>query len=71
MTNNTLGSIAMYSCITSYMLIGPEERNCTADIGWSGEDPQCCKLAENIVYKFTTIFVPLFHDYYYNSEDLW
>ena len=43
MTNNTVGSIATYSCFTNYMLIGSEERNCTADVGWSGVDPQCCK----------------------------
>ena len=43
MTNNTVGSIATYSCQTNYTLIGPSERNCTAEVGWSGEDPLCRK----------------------------
>ena len=67
MNNNTVGSIATYSCFTNYILIGPEERNCTADIGWSGEDPLCCKFAGNLIIQVHNNF-PLFHDY---SEDLW
>ena len=43
MSSNKLESVATYSCLTSYMLIGPQQRNCTADLGWSGEEPVCCK----------------------------
>lgn len=42
-SNNTVGSTANYSCIDDYMLVGPQERICTADVGWSGQDPACCE----------------------------
>ena len=71
MTNNTVGSIATYSCFINYMLVGPQNRNCTADIGWSGEDPQCCMFIKKtfVIFQFNfTIFVLSLHGF---SENMW
>lgn len=44
MTGNTVSSIAMYSCISNYALVGYEVRECTATAGWNRVEPICCKL---------------------------
>ena len=45
-----VGSIAQYSCLPRYTLVGPEQRECRADIGWSERDPSCRKLNLEINY---------------------
>ena len=40
-TGTTAGSIATYSCVEGYILVGDGKRECQADGKWSGEEPAC------------------------------
>ena len=37
----TLGSRAMYTCNSGYVLLGSVTRRCEADGTWSGSEPTC------------------------------
>ena len=51
LNGNTVGSTATYTCSTpNFMLVGPETRECTANAGWSGQDPSCSKFSQLAQY---------------------
>ena len=54
MNGNVVGSTASYSCVTNYELVGAAIRNCTANSGWSSQDPLCCKGFSTCVLDINT-----------------
>ncbi len=51
-TNNVIGSIATYSCITGYRLVGDSTRECavvsSSQNSWSGAPPRCISKFEHV-----------------------
>ena len=44
-TSTLQGSVATYSCITGYTVVGPSNRTCLSSGLWSDSDPTCeCKV---------------------------
>ena len=50
-SNRTVGSVAMYSCDSGFLISGNPQRNCQADGLWSGQAPLCIlgKFVHNII----------------------
>ena len=42
-TDNTVGSIATYSCDHGFQLVGKSKRTCLSSGVWSGNEPNCNK----------------------------
>ena len=66
LTGNTVGSMATYTCITDFMLVGPQTRECTANAGWSEQDSSCSKLSQLADY----IQYIIHYNYYTQGADV-
>ena len=53
--SRTVGSRAVYSCVSGYTLEGDRFRECQADGQWSGEEPVCICMYYRYIHNAFTI----------------